>query len=378
MSTHLATPIPPELTLAAAVRASPFHASARRAGCEAFGIVNGLQVPLRFADPAEEYRRRATGVVLCDASAERHVEVRGPDACAFMRWLCATDLGDLAVGRCAPALLVDEQGGVVGDPMVLRLAGDRYWLAQESPGLAPWVKGVSLNCGLDVQVAAPELATLALEGPRSREVVDRLMGPDVAPLGEHEARELELGGLPLVLSPRRCGSLSAFSLRLRDPSAAGALWQRAAEAGRAASIAPAVLSPVHRIEAGRARVGAEMDADSDPFELGVADLVHLGKHRTFIGQAALAALAARGLRRRLVGVSMQDAPASAIGTAGWRALLDGGEAVGELRSSVFSPRFGRGIGLAMVLLSYAEPGTVLQVEAPETAWRCRVERLPFA
>jgi len=374
MIMHTATPIPPGATPAVAVRTSAFHTAARRSGCRDFAVVNGLQVPLRFGDPDTEYRQRVQGVVLCDASAERHVEVRGPDAAGFVQWITATDLAGLGVGACAPALLVDEQGGVVGDPMVLRLAADRYWLAQESAGLLPWVKGVSLNCGLDVQIAAPEPATLALEGPRAREVVDRLLGADVAPLGEREVREVTVGGLALVVSPRRCGALPAFSLRLRDVSAGSELWERVLAVGEACGIAAAVLSSVHRIEAGLPRLGAEMDADSDPFEAGVGGLVDLDQDVDFIGSAALTALAARGRRRRLVGITVEEGGPPAAGC--WPLVADD-EPRGELRSLAFSPGRGRFIGLAVVLLAYAEPGVRLEVEVPGGRCRCRVEGLPF-
>ena len=374
MSTHAATPIPSEFTLATAVRASPFHAATRRAGCRAFGVVNGLQVPLRFADPETEYRQRVDGVVMCDASAERHVEVRGPDASAFVQWITATDLGALPVGACAPALLVDEQGGVVGDPMVLRLDGDRYWLAQDSEGLLTWVKGVSLSCELDVQIAGVEPATLALEGPRSRAVVERLLGDDAAPLGDREVREVMLHGMPVVVSRRRCGSLPASSLRLGDSSAGNELWELVQAAGEASGIAPAVLSAVHRIEAGLPRVGAEMDTNSDPFEVGAGSLVDLDQAEPFIGSVALRALAARGLRQRLVGIVVEDGEPPAVGV--WPLMADG-EVWGELRSIAWSPGLGAFIGLAVVLLEYAEPGTRLQAEVPGASCRCRVEALPF-
>jgi len=374
MSIQAATPIPPEATLAVAARASPFHAATRRAGCRAYGVVNGLQVPLAFAGPEAEYRQRVDGVVMCDASAERHVEVRGPDAAAFVQWITATDLDGLAVGACAPALVVDEQGGVVGDPMVLRLDEDRYWLAQESEGLLTWVKGVSLGCELDVQIAGVEPATLALEGPRSRQVVERLLGGDAAPLGDDEVREVTLGGMPVVVSRRRCGSLPASSLRLRDASAGSELWERVRAAGEGSGIAPAALGAVHRIEAGLPRVGAEMDVNSDPFEVGAGALVDLGQELPFIGSVALRALAARGLRQRLVGIVVEDGDPPAVGA--WR-LVAGGESRGELRSLAWSPGLGAYIGLGVVLLEYAEPGTRLEAQIPGGGCRCRVEALPL-
>ena len=226
MAHHATSPISVDTALAAATQSSPFLAATRRWGCRAWGVFNGLQIPLEFESAEEEYRNRTGAVVLCDASAESHVQIEGPDAAAFVQWLTATDVDALGVGRARHCLMVDERGGVVGDPMVLRVDAERYWLAQDNVDLLPWVKGVSLNSGLDVSVSAPPGATLALEGRRAPDVVAALLGPDAAPLESDEVREVQVADRAVLVSPRRCGALPAFSLRLGDVAGADGPWTR--------------------------------------------------------------------------------------------------------------------------------------------------------
>ena len=202
------------------VHASPFQEATQRSGCRAYGVYNGLQVPVCFESPAADYWRRVSGCTLGDASADCHVEIAGPDAAVFLQWLTATRVDTLLPGRCRQALLADEQGAVVGCPMVLRLEAERYWLAQDNPQLLPWVKGAALNSELDFQVSAPKLATVALEGARAPQVLGALLDADARALGEDEVRAIQVLGMTLVVSPRAGAGVPAFSLRLQQEEGA--------------------------------------------------------------------------------------------------------------------------------------------------------------
>jgi aminomethyltransferase len=371
MTAHAAQDIAP------AARASPFHDATERYGCRAYGVYNGLRIPLAYGRAEQEYWTRSRAVVLCDASADLHVELSGPDAHAFAQWLTPTSLAALRPGHCKQALLVDEQGGVVATPMALCLDAQRVWLAEDHSDLLPWVKGVALNCELDVRLSAPPVATLALEGPAAAATLHSLLGAAALPLGAYEVREVELDGMTLVISARAGMHVPAYSLRLHDADHADALWERVMAAGQAHGIGAAAHSLVHRLEAGWPALGSEVDAECDPYEAGLGCLVDAEPVAACIGAAALGAIKARGPRRRLVGVHIGGAPMP-VPDLQWCALLGDGEPVGELRSAVFSPRLRRNIGLAMVLLAYAEPGVRLSARFPDGERACVVSPLPFA
>lgn len=363
-----------DVVLGAPVHASPFHEATERSGCRAYGVYNGLRVPVCFESPEADYWRRVHGAALRDASSDCHVEVVGPDAAVFLSWLTATRMDGLAPGSCRQALLADEQGGVVGYPMILRLGEDRYWLAQDNPDLLPWIKGAALNCELDFQVADPQVATLALEGARAPGVLRQL--PGGAAMGEGEVRELCVDGMPLVVSPRAGAGVPAYSLRLQETARAGALWEYLLRAGAGQDIAPSAHCSAHRVEAGQLSLAFDIDADNDPFELGLGGLVDLDSGRSFIGKAALTALHARGPRRRLMGVVVEGEPLQEPNLEWWPLVVDG-EKVGTLRTAVSSPRLEMNIGLGLVLLAYAERGVRLEAVSPRGPRACVLRELPF-
>lgn len=364
------------VALGAPVHASPFQEATRRSGCRAYGVYNGLRVPVCFESPEADYWRRVSGCTIRDASADCHVEISGPDAAVFVQWLTATRVDDLSPGQCRPALLADEQGAVVGYPMILRLTVDRYWLAQDNPDLLPWVKGAALSSELDFQVSALKLATVALEGARASEVLGALLDAGSGALEDDEVREVRVGGMTLVVSPRAGAGVTAFSVRLHGEEGARSLWEHLLTVGAEYDIAPSAQCTAHRVEAGQLGLAFDIDTDSEPFELGLGDLVDLASKRDFIGKAALTALHARGPRRRLLGVVIEGEPLEEPNPEWWP-LVAGGEVVGDVRTAVFSPRLGINVGLGLVLLAYAEPGVRLEAMSPAGARGCVLRELPF-
>jgi aminomethyltransferase len=364
------------VVLGAPVRDSPFQEATRRSGCRAYGVFNGLRVPVSFESPEADYWRRVHACTIRDASSDVHVEISGPDAAVFVQWLVATRLDDLAPGHCRVALLADEQGAVVGYPMILRLAAERYWLAQDSPDLLPWVKGAALHAELDFQVGAPQVATLALEGSRAPQALGALLDVDAPGLGKDEVRRVQIEDIPLLVSPRAGAGVPAYSLRLQEMEHATALWRHLLGMGAGLDMAPSAQCAVLPVEAGLPSFAFDMDGASDPFEMGLGDLVDLAGQGDFVGKTALTAMHARGPRRRLMGAVIDGEPLAEPNPQWWPLMADG-EVVGDVRTAVFSPRLGENVALALVLLAYAEPGVRLEASSPRGPHHCVLKELPF-
>ncbi len=366
----------PTIGFGSRVRTSPFFEATRRWGCKAYSVYNRMYIPLFYESQEADYWKLVNDVTLWDVGVQRQVQIAGLDAAVFTQLLIPRDLSKCEVGQCKYVLLVDEQGGIVNDPVLLKLDTDRYWLSLADSDVLLWAKGVAVNAGMDVQITEPDVSPLQLQGPHAAAVARDVFGCWIDDLRYFRFRETELEGIPLVISRTGWSAERGYEIFLCDGSFGDELWERIMDAGRAHGIAPSAPSTIRRIEAGLLSYGADMNLDNNPYEVTMARLVNLEQEASFLGKAALAAIHARGVRRRLVGVEIGGERLPAPNVSWWPA--HGGEdRIGELRSCVYTPKLERNIGLAMVSLSYAEEGTRFAVEAPDGARDCRVVSVPF-
>ena len=358
------------------IRRSPFFEAARRYGARHQAVANHIYQPSGYDDPVAEYWKLVEGVTLWDVGTERQVEVTGRDACAFAELLTPRDLSKLRVGRCRYTVVVSQEGGIVNDPVLLRLGRNRFWFSTSDSDLLLWAKGVAVGAGLKVAIAEPDVSPLQVQGPKSPPVIEALFGPEIAGLGYYHLREIELDGMPLVVTRTGWSGGQGYEIFLRDGSFGERLWERVLEAGRPHGIAVTGPSDIRRVEAGILGYRSDMDLSTNPFEVGLERLVDLDKPADFIGKAALTRIAKQGVRRRLVGIEIPGEPLTALFEARWPVLQDGAK-VGEVTIALHSPRLAKNIGYAMVPVALAALGTNLTLETPWGEAEAAVAEKPF-
>ncbi|MCY4496615.1 MAG: aminomethyl transferase family protein, partial [Rhodospirillaceae bacterium] len=225
-------------------RKSPFFEATRRAGCKSWGIYNHMYLPDYYDDPVEEYRSLTNDVTLWDVSVERIVEVTGPDASEFTNRLTPRDLTKCAVGQGKYVLITAEDGGIVNEPVLLRLGENQWWLALSDSDAGLWARGYSVSSGLDVKVREPEVYPVQVQGPKSKDVMTHLFGDSVMNIRYYWTMETDLDGIPVVISRTGWSAEIGFEIYLRDPSRGEELWERIMEAGEPYRIRPIAPSPI--------------------------------------------------------------------------------------------------------------------------------------
>ncbi|HLN06771.1 MAG TPA: glycine cleavage T C-terminal barrel domain-containing protein [Acidimicrobiales bacterium] len=358
-------------------RKSPYFEATLRHGCKAFDIYNHTYLPAHFADPIEEYWHLLRHVTLWDVGVERQVEITGPDALAFTELLTPRDLSSCEVGQCKYVVNTDADGGIINDPILLRIERDRFWLSAADSDLLLWAKGVAVNCGMDVTVGEPDVWPLQVQGPDAKPLVTGLLGDAVARLRYYFCAEVDLDGIPLVVSRTGWTGEIGYELYLRDSSRGDELYERIMEAGREYDIRPIAPCEARRLEAGMFNYGSDMRLENNPFEVtGLERLVDLNKPAPFIGREALARIAADGPSRKLVGIEIGGDRLVSELTEPW-AVRSGTEVVGRVTDAIWSPRLERNIGYAWVPIALAAPGTPVMVEMPLQTVGARTADLPF-
>jgi glycine cleavage system aminomethyltransferase T len=359
----------------ARLRRSPFYEAEQRYGPLGYTVYNHTLFPIRYDDLEAEYWHLLNHVTLWDVAVERQVEITGPDAARFTDMLTPRDLTKCAVGQGKYVLITSPDGGIVNDPVLMRLGENHFWLALADSDVLLYATGLAAHAGMDVQIREPDVSPLQIQGPRSKDLMGDLLGEEVLALRYYFFTETELDGIPIVVTRTGWTAEVGYEIYLRDGSRGSDLWERIMEAGAPYEIRPTGPSDIRRVEAGILNYGADMTLENNPYEVGLGRLVDEGKEADYMGKAALGRIRQEGLSRVLVGVELGGERIS-FNDSKWPVTVDG-STIGRVTSALYSPRLERNIGYAWVPASHSEIGARLTVSAPTGSIDAVVVQMPF-
>ena len=365
-----------EFSFGTQVRKSPYFDATVRWGAKGFSVYNHMYIPRDFGDPVQNFWNLVNDAILCDVAVERQVEITGPDAAQFVQLLTPRNLSECAVGQCKYVLITDENGGVLNDPVLLRLAENHFWLSLADSDILMWAKGVAVNSGLDVNLGEPDVSPLQLQGPRSGDIAKAIFGERIDGLKYYWLEEFELNGIPLIISRTGWSSELGYEIYLRDGSRGNELWDHIMEVGKPMGLVPGHTSTIRRIEGGMLSYQADMDYTVNPFELGLGRLVDLEMDADFIGKKALKKIKSDGIKRSQVGIEISCSPLKHPNTSYWPIMV-GSEEVGYITSAVYSPRLDKNIALAMMDVNHSAIDTAAETTTPEGNFPIKVVQKPF-
>nr|MCH9758660.1 glycine cleavage system protein T [Pseudomonadota bacterium] len=313
---------------------------------------------------------------LSDVAVERQVEITGPDAFAFTQLLTPRNLSQCAVGQCKYVLITNEQGGILNDPVLLRLGENHFWLSLGDSDILLWAQGVAVHSGMDVTISEPDVSPLQLQGPKSGEIMKSLFGDKVDALKYYWLEEMPLGDIPLIVSRTGWSSELGYELYLRDGSKGDELYEKIMAAGAPFGLQPGHTSSIRRIEAGMQSYHADVDCFTNPYEINLGRLVDLEMEANFIGKEALKKIVKGGIRRKQVGLEIAGAPFAGPNTIFWQVEVPQ-VSVGKVTSAIYSPRLEKNIALAMLSIEYCAEGTEVTIKRPEGDLSAKVVAVPF-
>ncbi len=366
----------PDFGFGTQIRKSPYFDATLRWGARDFSVYNHMYIPRDFGDPVQNFWNLVNDAILCDVAVERQVEITGPDAAVFTQMLTPRDLSTLSVGQCKYVLITNADGGILNDPVLLRLGENRFWLSLADSDILLWAQGVAVHSGMDVTIREPDVSPLQLQGPKSGEVMRALFGEGIMDLRYYWLREVALDGIPLIVSRTGWSSELGYELYLQDGSRGDELWERIMAAGGPFGLKPGHTSTIRRIEGAMLSYHADADIGTNPFELGLDRLVNLDMAAAFIGKDALRRIRDDGVSRKQVGLRIDGPPLKGPNTAFWP-INHGGATIGKVTSAVHSPRLDQNIALAMVAADYAALGTELEVVTAAGPTGATIVERPF-
>ena len=358
------------------IRKSPYFNSTVKWGATDFSVYNHMYIPRDFGSPVQNFWNLVNKAILCDVVVERQVEITGLDAARFVQLLTPRDLSKLSVGQCKYILIVNNEGGILNDPILLRLKKNHFWLSIADSDILLWAQGVAINSGLDVKISEPDVSPLQLQGPNSGKIMEVLFNEGINKLKYYWLRELDLDGIPLIISRTGWSSELGYELYLRDGSKGDELWEKIMAAGIDFGLKPGHTSSIRRIEGGMLSYHADADIHTNPYEVGLNKLVNLDIAADFIGKEALTNINKNGIKRKQVGVILDCDPLTGPNTTFWK-IIKNEKVIGKITSAVYSPRLKKNIALAMVLIEQAELGMVLDIEINNQLVKATIVEKPF-
>ncbi|WP_404383608.1 glycine cleavage T C-terminal barrel domain-containing protein [Caenispirillum salinarum] len=371
-------PTPTELLISTRVRKSPYWHLSHKAGCWRATVYNRMYHPRGYVRPEDggamvEYDALVNRVTMWNVAVERQICVKGPDAEAFVNYVITRDVTRVAPMHGKYVILCNERGGILNDPVLLRIAEDEFWFSLSDSDIEMWLRGVNTGLKMDVDIAEIDVSPVQIQGPKSEDLMADLVGEAVRAMPYYGLMEATVGGRSVVVSQTGFSGEKGYEIYLRDATLyAEDMWNAVLEAGEKHGLM--VIAPAHhrRIAAGILSWGQDLDHETLPFQCNLGYQVPRKKTADYIGKAALEKVRAeleaggRPYRQQLVGMVMGGRPITDYAPDFWLISgADGGDPVGYVTSPWYSPELGANIAMAYVPLEMSALDTPLRVWLPE-------------
>ena len=358
------------------IRKSPFFDATVKWGAKDFSVYNHMYIPRDFGDPEQNFWNLINEAILCDVAVERQVQIKGPDASKFVQMMTPRDLSSMQVGQCKYVILTNQHGGVLNDPILLRVEEDIYWFSLADSDILFWAQGLAANSDYDVEISEPDVSPLQLQGPKSRDIMVKIFGDEILDLKYYWFKKFTHNEVELIISRTGWSSELGYEIFLTDSIYGNDLYNTIMDIGHPMGLKPGHTSTIRRIEGGMLSYHADMTINTNPLELGMDKFINLDQDFNFIGKDALINISNQGLSRKQVGIIIEDNPMPGPNTRFWD-VIKNGAVIGKVTSAVYSPRLKQNIGLAMVDIKYSDIGEELQIDNGTMILDCKIVKKPF-
>ena len=371
-------PTPVQMLISTRVRKSPYWHLSMEAGCWRATVYNRMYHPRGYVKPEDggamvEYDALVNHVTMWNVAVERQIQVIGPDAEAFVNYVITRDAARIKPMHGKYVILCNEQGGILNDPVLLRLSETEFWFSLSDSDLMFWLQGVNVGKKFDVQINEIDVSPVQIQGPKSEALLVDLVGDAIKDVPVYGLLEAKVGGRDVVISQSGFSGEKGYEIYLRDATLyAEDMWYAVLEAGKKHNLM--VIAPAHhrRIAAGILSWGQDLDAETLPFQCNLGYQVPRLKTADYIGKARLEEVRAQleagtpPYKQTLVGLKLGGKPIEDYANDFWLISGEAGDdALGYVTSPWYSPELGCNIAMGYVPIAQSTLGTRLKVHLPD-------------
>ena len=368
---------PTELLISTRVRKSPFWHLSHEAGCWRATVYNRIYHPRGYVKPEDggamvEYEALVNRVTMWNVAVERQIRVKGPDAEAFTDFVITRDATKIEPMHGKYAILCNEKGGILNDPVLLRLSEDEFWFSISDSDLLLWMQGVNVAKQYNVEIDEIDVCPLQIQGPLSEDLMAKLAGEELRDVPYYGLMEANINGADCVISQTGFTGEKGYEIYVRDTHEnAEKVWNKVLEDGEEFGLM--VIAPAHhrRIAAGILSWGQDLDHETSPFQVNLAYQVPRNKKSDYIGKAELERQrdvidsGEAPFKMKMVGITLGGKEITDYAPDFWLVADTEGNDMGYVTSPWWSPELETNIALAWVPWSSSEVGTKLLVKLPD-------------
>ena len=325
----------------------------------------------------EAVKNMINDVTFGDFAAERQVEVSGPDAFDFIKYINPRNLSKCDIGDCKYIVLTDSNGCIINDACLIRLEDDKFWVSPGDGDVLLWLQGVAMHSGMNVNICEPDVSPLQISGPKAGRLIQKLFAGEHDNLGYYKAKETSLENIPMVIARTGWSGELSYELYLQDRKLGNSLFELVYEAAKEFNGNVIAPNNIRTIEGGLLSYGSDFGREHNPFTIGLDRLVDVDQDIDFIGKEALKKIKENGTASKLIGVEMDGDPIDKVPEHFWTVLNLEGKKIGRLSRCIYSPRLKKNIGLAIVDSHATEEGNKVIIESPELKYNAIVAKLPW-
>ncbi len=362
-------PTPVQMLISTRVRKSPYWHLSMKAGCWRATVYNRVYHPRGYVKPQDggamvEYEAIMNHVTMWNVAVERQIMVKGPDAEAFVDYVITRDATKISPMRARYIILCNSMGGVLNDPILLRLSKDEFWFSLSDSDIGLYLQGVNHDKKFNVVIDEIDVCPVQIQGPKAHALMKDLVGDqvDIDNIPFYGLAEVKVGGRDCIISQTGFSGAAGFEIYLRDATVyAEDMWNAVLEAGKKHSLM--VIAPAHhrRIQAGILSWGQDMDNQHNPFQCNLGYQVSLSgkgewnKNTNYVGKEVLEKMKSelkegkKPYKLQLVGMTLGGKPIEEYAPDFWLISPEGGgDPCGYITSPWYHPEQKRNIAMGYV------------------------------
>ena len=357
------------------LRSTPYTDRIEAHGVSSYTVYNHMLLPASFKSLESDYHHLKEFVQVWDVAAERQVEITGKDSAKLVQLMTCRDLSKSKIGKCYYSPLVDQEGLLVNDPIINKLAEDRWWLSIADSDVIFFAKGIASGNKFEVEIKEPNVNILAVQGPLAENLMAKLFGEEIRELKFFNFKYFNYKEHKYFIARSGWSKQGGFEVYVEDDIAGQDLYDYLFESGKEFNIRPGCPNLIERIESALLSYGNDFDNRDNPFEANFDKFVNLDSDINFLGKEKLKKIQQDGITRKLMGVKIDS---NKIDMYCEKTLFDDkNNIVGYVRSATYSPTFKKVIGIAMINKPYWNSKDQFKIDIDERIFVGTVCDLPF-
>ena len=357
------------------IRSTPYTSRIEKQGVTSYTTYNHMLLPAAFGSIEDSYHHLKKHVQVWDVAAERQVEISGKDSARLIQLMTCRDLSKSKVGRCYYCPIIDDQAGIINDPVVLKLNEEKWWISVADSDVILFAKGLAIGNNFDVKITEPNVDIMAVQGPKSFKLMEKVFGEKITKLKFFGFDYFEFKGTKHLIAQSGWSKQGGYEIYVENTKSGLELYDYLFEVGKEFNIKPGCPNLIERIESALLSYGNDMDNGDNPYECGFDKFINLDSNIIFLGKEKLKQIKSEGIKKKLMGVILE---AKEISLSRSLDIKDEkSNKVGELRSACYSPHFEKVIGIAMLDMSFLRMSKSVKIDIKNSTYNGKVCDLPF-